>query len=159
LRGESADFVNDALLSVGRDGRLRLFHREDDVLLVLRDLCQHREHQQVDCPGTLPIERRGVLPFTSGNEGSDYVPQTFTRKVRDFEMRCNAPLPRDILLDRRLDAFQNARYAECWVTCDGELTQLANGLFPHLRPDLFDPQDDVEKASVFETQRSPGRTQ
>jgi hypothetical protein len=37
-----AQLVHDLLLRIGRDRRLDLLHREDDVLFVLGDLRQHR---------------------------------------------------------------------------------------------------------------------
>lgn len=68
----------------------------------------------------------------------------------------NAPFARNIFLQRFINAFKHARDADFRVCRDIDFTQLFNRLFPHLRPDLFQPQNDVEKASMLQTERARG---
>src|ERR1017187_696955 len=71
----------------------------------------------------------------------------------------DAPFARDILLQRFINAFKHTGDADFRVRRDIDFTQLLNRLFPHLRPDLFQPQNDVEKASMLQTERTRGRAQ
>lgn len=79
LRGELANLVHNPLLRIGRNGRLRLFHRKDDVLLVLCDQGQHRQHQHIDSAGSLPVEGRRVVACARRDKGGDDLAEMFAR--------------------------------------------------------------------------------
>jgi hypothetical protein len=147
-----SQLINDSLLGIGRNRRFDFFHGEDDVLLVLGDLRQHRQDQHVDRAGALAEEGRGVIAIAGGDEGGHDLAQMLTREVRHLEVRLHTPFARHIFLQRLVDAVKHAGNADRGVACHVEGGERADRAFPHLRPNFLQPQDDVEQAAMLQAQ-------
>ena len=109
-------------------------------------------------PVPLPIERRGMAPLAGGDEGGDNLPQVFTGEVGNLEVGLDPPLSRDVLLEGGVDALQHAGDAELRVARDRVVSERADRVFPHLRPYLFQAQNDVQQAAPLQAQGARAST-
>src|SRR5260363_281120 len=75
LRGKRAGLMNNTLLSIGWYRCFRFLHREDNILLDLRDFRQHRQDEHIYRPPALLIKWCSVITLSCSNKCGNHLAQ------------------------------------------------------------------------------------
>ena len=75
-----------------------------------------------------------------------------TRKARNLEVWFHTPFARHVFVKRLVDAFEHAGNTDCGVARHIEGSERVDCAFPHLWPNFFQPQNDVEQAAMLQAE-------
>src|SRR5207244_9382847 len=81
------------------------------------------------------------------------------RHVGDAKLRIGRPIKRHVSAQRGLYFGQGLREPEFGILRDRKFFQLIENLFPELRPNLTDPENNIQERPPLEAQSARARAQ
>ena len=100
-----------------------------------------------------------MTSFACRYEGGDDVAQVIAGESGNAQVRLHAPFFGNVVVQRRIDAFQHTGNAKFRVAGNVELREPVDGRLPQLRAYFLQPQDYIQKAAVLQTEGAPAGAQ